>query len=202
MTGLLYIISPSADHKTINALLLHIRDWEYVGDDPFTLITTSNTNGLEPLRNLPPTSPPLLNLTTNTWATRSLQDVEAFHLTLNDSQMYIALDDEGIDTKTCILRHQATVRDPTTHAYVRTQQFQKIRVPWDELYMTWCNLEVANMDFQDFVKGRDEPGGIRGGGEDGCWFEYANYAGGQDLSDVNLERRDAELERLRALGLV
>jgi len=174
MAGLLYIISPSADHKTANDLLLHLRDWEYEGGDHFKLITTSNPYGFESCRSLQPTSPPLRDLTTSFWANYSLQDVEAFHLTLDVSDLYIALDDEGVETKTCILGHRATFRDPKTHAWVRTQQFQKIRVPWDELNMTWCDLEVDNMEFEDFVEGRDNPGGIRGGGDDGRWFEYAN----------------------------
>lgn len=197
MTGLLYIISPSADHKLINSFLLYIRDWEYGLGDQFKLITTENINDLNPLANAEPTSPPLQSFTNNAWVGRTLQDVELFHLSLNHSSLYLVLDDASVQTQTCILGHQATIRDADTGKFVHTRTFKKFRIPWDELYMTWCNLDVANMGFEDFTQDRDGTSD----GNDG-WFVYANHAEGKDLSEANLERRNAELERLRVAGLV
>ena len=199
MTGILYVISSSADHRIVNALLLHIRDWEYGMGDSFALITTSTTNSATDIK---PTSPPLHSFTNNTWANRSIEAIESFHLALKHSNLYVVLDEEGIESQTCILGHQAMVQDPETRTWKRTERFQKSRVPWDELYMTWCNIDVANMDFEDFVRERDTEGGGRGGDENE-WFEYVNHsAEWKDLSEANTKLRDAELERLRVAGLV
>ena len=199
MTGMLYVTSSSADHRIINALLLYIRDWEYGMGDSFALITTSTTNNATDIK---PTSPPLHSFTNNTWANRSIEAIESFHLALKHSHLYVVLDDEGTRSQTCILGHQPTTRNSETHAWERKEHFQKFRVPWDELYMTWCNIDVANMDFEDFVRERDTEGGGRGGDENE-WFEYVNHsAEWKDLSEGIIKLRDAELERLRVAGLV
>lgn len=207
MTGLLFTTSSSADHKALNLLLLYIRDWEYGLGDSFQIITSKQPKDIK-TQTIPsttkleaqPTSPPLTHFSNNQWANSPLSEVEAYCLALNPEagNLYVALDDTGIQNRTCILGHQAIVKDPTTRrASKHASWFQKIRVPWDELYMTWCNLDSHNMVFEDFVRDRRSSGGD----EDG-WFEYCNHATGSDLSEDNLRRRDAQIERLKGDGMI
>lgn len=212
MSGILFITSTSANYKIANLFLLHIADWEYGLGNNFQLVTSTKIKDFTPPADgneqdikAKATSPTLLSLD-SAWAGSSLSDVERFCLALpaeglesDVGSLFVVLDEEGVSSRTCVLAHRAMVKDEDSGVFQSAAWFQKIRVPWDELYMTWCNLEVSNMDFEDFTEDRID----RGGDNDG-WYEYCNHAGPghTDLSPENERRRDDEIERLSKDGLV
>ena len=66
-------------------------------------------------------------------------------------------------------------------------------MPWDEAYTIWANLNIANMDFQDFVVEDIVEG-------DSGWYQYRSI--GSVLTKENIKRKDAELARFERDGLI
>jgi hypothetical protein len=221
-TGLLFVTAPEADHKLINLMLLHIRDWEYGSGDRFKLVTTKNAYDLENApATVPPsaaaaarqdeTSPPLSSSLDNAWAGAALADVEAFCMDLMrdeennqnnnnihyNTTLYVVLDSTGAQARSCILGQRAT-NDPEEEEFAWLDRFDRMRVPWEDLYSPWCNLDIANMGFDDFTQEFDDGGE---GGEDG-WFTYKKIPGGVELSEDNRGRRDEEVRRFRDAGRI
>jgi hypothetical protein len=69
-----------------------------------------------------------------------------------------------------------------------------MRVPWELVYVTFCNLVVADLSFEDFTQefydGYD--GDDRSVGKD--------VSGGFNLSEDNRGRREREVQRYRDAG--
>jgi hypothetical protein len=203
-TGLLFVTAPEADHKSINLILLQIRDWGYGSGDSFKLVTTKNAYDLDPPVNSPQgrldaTSPPLDSSLENAWAGASLEDVEAFCLDLNrrgpyNPTLYVVVDSEGLQAHTAILGKQASSYEEDEFRYLG--YFMKMRMPQDSVYMVWCNLDISNMDFEDYMQEED---GTSGEKPDG-WFTFDEDTGGGFFSEEDLQRRNREIERLRRAG--
>lgn len=201
MTGLLFVIAPEADHKIINQILLHIRDWEYDSFDSFKLVNTKDADDLEPFEeggSIDATEPPVPIDIENAWAGNSLEDVEEFCLDLDrgsksgKGHLYVVVDSQGVRDKTCILGERMIEyeKEPITYP----ERFKKMRLPWDETYLTWCNLEIANMNFEEFTENGDaeyEETLTR------QWWTYRSVGNGPDLSDENRQKRDTRIEELR-----
>ncbi|KAF7191953.1 hypothetical protein HII31_06598 [Pseudocercospora fuligena] len=181
----LFITAEQADHEQINRLLIYLRDWEYGSGDRFSLITTQDP---ALATTTPITSPPInpAQISSNPWLGSSLPDLESFVLTTfpPGRHLFIVLDDEGLRTQTCII--VAPSFDPETGDPI-PNEFVKIRVPWDETYIVWTNLDLQNMDFEDFVQGDRLDGG---------WHVYASQTGRDpNVRESWMEERDAMLER-------
>ncbi|KAM0699566.1 hypothetical protein Q7P36_000569 [Cladosporium allicinum] len=177
-TGLLFVTAPEADHKAINLLLHNLTDWEYSkGDIWFRLVTTKNAYDLElpsGTNALDATPPSLDDTLDNAWAGSSLKDVEDFCLDVihNDPNMdigaslFIVVDSLGFQARNAILVEQAIGDEE--HEFVALESFVKMRVPWSEVFSSWCNLNVSNSDFDEMGERREERGeweGEEGGGE-------------------------------------
>jgi hypothetical protein len=190
-TGLLFVTAPEADYKLINLMLLHLRDWQYGSGDGFKLVTTKNAYDLE--SDTTSTSPPLSSSSLdNAWAGAALEDVEGFCMDL-DETMYVVVDSTGAQAHSCILGHRAI--DAEAEEFIQLDRFDKMRVPWEKLYSPWCNLEIANMDFEEFT----QEGGGGGEGEDG-WFTFQDVTEGDDLCEESRAERDREIQRFRDAG--
>jgi hypothetical protein len=216
-TGLLFVTAPEADYKLINLMLLHIRDWEYESGDRFKLVTTKNAYDLEsaPAATTTPsaaadvTSPPLSSSLDNAWAGAALEDVDAFCMDLMrdeennnnnnythyNTSLYVVLDSTGAQARSAILGQRASDYEAQDFAWL--DRFDKMRVPWEDLYSPWCNLDIANMGFEEFTREFDDGGQA---GEAGCWFTYRKILGGVELSEDNRRRRDEEVRRFRDAG--
>lgn len=155
-----FVISSSADHKLINRVLLHLRDWEY-GEEPtwdnFQLITTSTLpQGDGTLY----TTPSLTGsaLSNNEWKEKSISDIETFMLSEGNKKIglnlntFIVLDDQGVEDGTVVLLDR--LYDDEEEKL--SERFNKVRVPWAKAYIIWCNLDIANMNFEDFVEEEDD----------------------------------------------
>lgn len=206
MTGLLFVTAPEADHKAINRILLYLRDWEYECGDSFKLATTKNAYDLENVVNgesggdVEPTHPPVQVNLDNAWAGSTLDDIEAYCLDLDrnekagvNTHLYVLVDSQGLEEMNCILGERVISFDEDDKISY-PERFNKFRLPWDELYLTWCNLNISNMDFADFAEEDDANDGdtLSGG-----WWTYSSVANGPDLSDDKRQERDDEIEKMR-----
>lgn len=197
----LFIITPYVDHKLVNRLLLHLRDWEY-GEDPtwdcFKIITSESFAGAD---GESVTKPPITvaDLSNNIWASKSISDVEAFVINErnkadegNDYNLttFTILDEQSVKDGTIIVLHSPYDGDEDKVE----EKFYKVRVPWDKAYLMWCNLDIGNMDFEDFVEDTDE--------SEDDWWTYNDISDGSeaeaDGARVVKEKRDMAIAELTA----
>ncbi|KXT08549.1 hypothetical protein AC579_10248 [Pseudocercospora musae] len=118
------------------------------------------------------------------WAGLSIEDRE-------EPNLFLILDDKGVRDETVILAHRHFGEDDKY-----TNVFDKVRMPWPGGYSMWCNLDIANMDFEEFCEGEEA-------GEDGWW--EANDFGkscGDDMSDEKRELKDKMLRELQEAGKI
>jgi len=194
MPAALFNITSSADYKLINRLLLHLRDWEY-GEDPtwdnFYLITTESL----PSADSECTKPSITekDVSNNVWANKSIADIESFiikernkvnketDLNLNT---FTILDEQGVKDRTIILLDTQYNED----GEMIEDRFNKVRVPWEKAYIIWCNLDIANMDFTDFVEDAEA---------NGDWWTYMedDTDPNEETVKVKREKAIAELEK-------
>ncbi|KAG4075026.1 hypothetical protein HA402_004572 [Bradysia odoriphaga] len=195
MPGALFVVASSADQKLINRLLLHLRDWEY-GEEPtwdnFLFITSKNLPETEEAcgTTIPPISES--DLSNNVWRGKSIADVESFMLSERETvglnaNSFLVLDEQGVKDGTIILFDSLESGDEEVEV-----KFKKVRVPWDKAYIMWCNLDIANMDFEDFVDDEDC--------DESGWRNYKDWDEGQEADDSNhikVKRNNAiaELEK-------
>lgn len=227
MSGLLFVTATHTDHKTMNLLLHNLRDWEYSdGSISFRLVTTKNAydldlpEGKHMLATTPPSLPPDYS---NAWSGASLSDVEGFCLDLIKASerdeigasLFVVVDDKALEREEAIVVERE-VGENEDEEFFMLDSFIKMRVPWNETYSVWCNLSVANSDFDEMGerKGGEEgeEGGEEGGeaGEEGeeadgdefgdGWYAYTPLGG--DLSEKAAERKEKALKRLQEKGLV
>jgi len=198
MAGLLFFTAYEANHNNINEALLSMRDWDDSngGPDVFKLVT--DKSGIQPDEEGTPI--PLDHLPQNAWTGASLEVIEAYCLDLkrdnNDEQksagLSVVIDPEGLENNNCVLASMSDEFHENPGA--RRERYDKIRVPWDDVYTIWCNLDIANMNFEEFVGG-DE-------GDEQGWFRYQSIFEGDDEHREGLERKDMKVEEWRRLGHV
>lgn len=214
-TGLLFVTAPEADHKVINRLLLHLKDWEYDSGDRFRLVTSKSpdhlaqaspgaqkgdaeTGSTEPAARA--TSAPVEPGLANEWASASLEDVENFCIALEksggavktlNSHLFVVLDTEGLQDQTCVLAERVINWEADPIEYL--EEFNKARTPWYETYLAWCNLDISNINWDEMM---DE----EVAGKKGRWWVHHDEDSGEYLSDEKMEQRDAEIEKLRGEG--
>jgi hypothetical protein len=196
MAGLLFITAPEADYKDINEALLSMRDWDDSngGLDVFKLVTNRSATQNDDVG----TPIPLKSHPENAWADANLKDIEAYCLNLERGEqkgagLFVMVDSEGLESKTCILASlpEDYYDDPGAFG----GKYDKVRVPWDDVYMIWCNLDIANMNFEEFVEEEEE-------GDEQGWFTYQSIYEGDEEHQRGLEKRDRKIEKWRRLGLV
>lgn len=191
MSGLLFVTA-ELDHKQLNTILLYLRDWEYGSGDRFTLITTRNAAAvISEVKEVKETSPPVPEDLSNEWIGSTLNEIESFVLDLSRNSdgyiggQFVVIDEEGLPSKTCILGDR--VYDDEADPPARTDKFNKMRLPWDEAYIIWCNLELANMGFEEFT---DEDGDENG------WYAFRSINDGPALSEENEKKRNDDIARI------
>lgn len=155
MPPCLLFITASVDHEVANKLLFRLR--EAHDFDEFRIVTRKD--GLHIASTSPeedddyylePTIPPLQSLD-NAWIGSTFQDIEHFLLTRSPgSALYIALDDAGVASETCVIGERM-VEPNDKGEYKVVDRFEKMRQPWGDVYDIWVNLEVGNMGFEDFT---------------------------------------------------
>ncbi|KAI5241309.1 hypothetical protein E4T43_05560 [Aureobasidium subglaciale] len=203
MPGLLFVTAPEADYKIINQALLDLHEWDN-DFDSFLLMTDKEIINADDYET---TSPSLTSLAKNKWSGATMEEIEKHCLRLSQKEeethcgpLFLVLDSEGIRTKTFVLGHLPyeyhDLDDPETWK----GRFEKVRLPWDDTYIMWCNLDIANMGFEEFtVEGQDG----EGKGDEEGWFTHKQIGeAGDHLTDEGKEKRRKEEERLMEEGLV
>lgn len=215
-TGLLFVTAPEADYKAVNLLIHHLRDWEYdEGKLTFRVVTTKNAYDLElpPGTDALPTTPPSLDATfDNSWAGSSLADVEAFCLDIIHAgdqdnigpPMFVVADSEGFQARNAILVEQFC---DDNQDFKMLDKFDKMRIPWDDVYISWCGIRFGNNFF-------DQLGQRRGVDEDADsddeavdvwdlddWHDYHAH-NTSDLSEKDAKRKEKAFQRLIKGGWV
>ena len=112
------------------------------------------------------------------------------------SDNWIVIDQEGLDSSTCILVNRQF--DEETNEI--GQEFKALRLPLTEAWPMFANLDIANMDFEDWI---DEDTGVQ---EDGLYkwvgpFPTENEGITQGKSDVEA-KREAALKAAKDLGKI
>lgn len=228
--GLLFVTAPEADYKTINLLLLNLRVWEHDLDDQYRLVTTKNAFDLEispaifpdGSKNMGETSPPLHSSLENAWAGNTIEDVEGFCLDLcrtnekddngitkpdNDGNMFIILDSQALEKREVVLALRANIWEgEDKDKYVALDKFMKIRVPWEALWSVWVNLDLADMNWEEFTEdGYTEDGDERDIGNDSspddCWYAYRS-SGDCGINEKDRKRRDDLITHMREKGQI
>lgn len=201
--GLLFITAPEVDKKTINRVLIHLRDYEFSdeGDrDDFHIVSTRDAEALKTAitnGEIRSTKPPVSDETNTTvWQNATLEEVEAFMLPIIKHFYEIStdsspnnpfiLDSQGLTEKTCIVIDRQL--DENEDSSRPQDTFNKVRVPWKEVHSVWANLDISNMDFEDYC---DEEQGANGEG----WWRF-NYESFPEEEDGFEEARTKDIEKM------
>jgi hypothetical protein len=199
--GLLFITAPAADHKVINRLVLHLRDWQN-GEDPewdvFHVVSRKDPELYKSLTtsgDVNPTQPPCQEDLSNEWQNSTLEEVEAFVLSLKDghinTSIYVLLDEKGLEDKTCIVGERRF--DDETEEQMDV--FNKARVPWEEVTSMFVNLDIANVDFEDFCNEEN-------GDDEDNWFTWnsSEFGAALGLDEDELAKRGEAIKKLEDEG--
>lgn len=195
------ITAQGVDIKLINRLLLTLRDWEF-GDEPHwdqSKILCTKEDACREAGQDGRDEPPLQEFQQNQWQGVSLREIEQFMLQNprekdTGQRLFTVLDDQGVQDETVIIARRRINSDfreqPQASLYL--DEYQKTRVPWIEAHSMLCNLELANMDFEDFVD--DDSGDGEG------WWIYRPIESAEHYTKY-LSRRNAVLKELTKLDL-
>ncbi|EME86911.1 uncharacterized protein MYCFIDRAFT_172604 [Pseudocercospora fijiensis CIRAD86] len=191
---------PSPAQSSLNRFLLDVHDWEFESGARFSVVDSRNAyevgeryqDGVEPMEPGHFTEDNL----ESPWSGLSIGDVEAFCIDAaktserEEPSLFLILDDQGITDETVILAQRHFGEDDKF-----MNNFDKVRIPWSGAYSMWCNLDIANMEFEEFCEGEaDEEG----------WWEANDFAKGvgDDLSDEKRELKDEERRKLQEAGKI
>ncbi|KAK6212667.1 hypothetical protein LQW54_005089 [Pestalotiopsis sp. IQ-011] len=194
MSGKIIVTAKGADTKVLNRLLLHVRDWEFGEEDEWDRQRLLRTRDEATAKDLEEDVPPLpAGGLENQWEGLSMEEVEKI-MRLKDNKsgrtsLFMVLDDQGVRDETLVVVQRAIDWESEDSPYL--DDYNKVRVPWQEVHSMWCNLDIANMSFEEFCLGEDPP-------EDYWWTykpieEKGHY-------DEYTEERDATIKELEKLG--
>lgn len=182
----------------INHTLINMRDWDEDTDDPnaWTLVIDKGAN-----QSPEATSFPLSSLASNLWAGASIEEIETYCLERRRADqeddrgwsLFVVLDSAGIESKTCVLGSlpEEFLENPNDFE----GRYEKVRVPWEDIYTVHSNLDIANMNWEEFVQ--EEQGDSQG------WYTYQSiFDELPHLSKEGQERRHAEIAKARREGHV
>jgi len=162
------------------------------------------------------TAPPVPIEIENAWARASLRDVEEFCADMErgetkgaDPGLVVVVDGKGLREKTCVLVRKVYRRDKDGDAAssqadvdvddedrdrdqdegAKSPRFWKMRLPWEETFVSWASVSTANGDFEEMGERK------KGSKTLWEWWETGRFA-----TEAGNSVRDAEIERLRDEG--
>jgi hypothetical protein len=197
MAGLLFVTALEADFKIINHALLYMRDWEESNGELDVLRLVTDRTGTQNHQDGTPL--PLKSLPENVWTGATLEDVETYCLSLDcgddehpGASLFVVIDSEGLKNRTCVLASMPDEHYETPGTF--RGRYDKIRLPWDEFYAVWCNLDISNMNFEEFVE--EESGDGHG------WYTYQSIIEDDDYHNAGLARKNKSLGDWRQQGYI
>ncbi|KAF7342941.1 hypothetical protein MVEN_01724100 [Mycena venus] len=208
-----FITAARAPPKVVNRALLLIQDFEYTKypeESQWTLLTSKDLPNVPPPATAVPLPNPDFVLARNAFTSMSLVEINTFVRTHEDSlkeirissHNWVVIDQKGFETSTCLVCEQyynpGEEYDGEGEGGI-TSEFRACRLPWEETLITFCNLDIANMSFEDFV---DEEAGEQA---DGSWRWRScipNTKGEEIILTAAEEKREKALKALRDNGFV
>lgn len=194
MSGKIIVTATGVDNKILNRLLLHVRDWEFGEEDEWDRQRILRTRDEATAKDLEEDVPPLpAGGLENQWEGLSMEEVEKI-MRLKDNKsgrtsLFMVLDDQGVRDETLVVVQRAIDWESEDTLYL--DDYNKVRVPWQEVHSMWCNLDIANMSFEEFCLEEDPP-------ED-HWWTYKSIEE-EGHYDEYTEERDATIKELEKLG--
>ncbi|KAF8205973.1 hypothetical protein K438DRAFT_1756705 [Mycena galopus ATCC 62051] len=200
-----FITANSPSRKALNRALLLIQDFEF-SDPPYpegsqwTVLTS---------KQLPTTQPnvttlPISDLGGNDFASMSLTEINTFVRENEDalkgleisSGDWLVIDQKGFETSTCLVCEQIynfgedEDGQPDGSQEGLTSEFRACRIPYEQAHSMVVNLDLANMDFEEWV---DEDAGKQ---EDGAW-RWRSFPSGEGETGDGTD--PVEIKRAKAL---
>ncbi|KAF2441236.1 hypothetical protein P171DRAFT_434910 [Karstenula rhodostoma CBS 690.94] len=209
MPGIIIVTAEGADAPLINRLLLHVRDWEFMGgdlddSDMFTVLTTQEELPKpQQAGNELITRPPIQDFSDNEWEGLSLEEVERIMIDKDTEKdgctsLFLLLDDEGVENQTILVFNRGG-NDPEEDSFGYVDEFNKMRVPWECVYSMWCNLDIANMGFDEFSTEEEGLDSTKGGAPR-RWWTYKNFMDEGHYEPFKAKAEDA-IKELKKLDL-
>ncbi|KAJ7123518.1 hypothetical protein C8R44DRAFT_783963 [Mycena epipterygia] len=199
-----FVTAPRPSPKALNRAFLLIQDFQFIvypHESSWTLLTSKE------LPIAPPTATrlPLADISrTNDFAAMSFAEINAF-VRAHDTNLrglgfttanWVIIDRKGLETSTCLVCDQYYNGGEAGVEGGFTDEFRACRIPYEEAWIMFANLDVANMEFEDII---DLHAGKQ---EDGSWKWTAcipDTNGTQEKSEVDIKREKA-LRELRDGG--
>lgn len=190
------VTAKDIDTKLINRALLTLRDWEF-GEEPLwdtwkIVRTKEAATQLPDMRDVD--KPPFQDFQQTEWQGVSIEEVEEFMLRKGkeggQTSLFAVLDDKGVQDETIIIVKRRI--NPDAEKFLWLDEYQKTRLPWIEAHSMFCNLDLANMDFEDFVD--EESRNSQG------WYTYTPIEPAEHYAEY-LSKRDEVVKELKKLDL-
>ncbi|KAJ7291244.1 hypothetical protein C8J57DRAFT_1271938 [Mycena rebaudengoi] len=177
--------------KALTRALFLLQDFEFTetGDDSSWTLVTSKTTLSELTK---PTPLPVPDFAVNEFAGMSLDDVNAF-VRANEAGLKAMELRTGNWVCEQFYNDDEEEEEEIPEDERLTSEFRAVRCPYEEAWSIFCNLDIANMAFEDFV---DEEEGVQ---EDGAW-RWGLIDTNEKL-EVEAKRQEA-LKKLQDLGHV
>ncbi|KAE8365603.1 hypothetical protein BDV27DRAFT_156788 [Aspergillus caelatus] len=196
----IFITAPEAPIKTINKALLHLTDYEFNCPPQWTLLLTR-----APTEPTTPSIPPLPieetapTVTTNEFAFKSPDEIYTY---LDDpvtqglfkdrnlsTSNWLIIDQKGLEMESCLLVEYMLPEDREDEEG-NGEGYRMCRIPWTRAWGMFCNLDIGNMGFEEWVD--EERGPVE---EDfGAWAWVGPFEG-EDMEDMEVKRKREEAVR-------
>ncbi|KAF7296245.1 hypothetical protein HMN09_01093600 [Mycena chlorophos] len=206
-----FLTASNVDAKALTRAFLAMHDFEFNEYPPswgFVLTTSKTLPASKP----PPTTLPITTLQASEYENLSLSEINAFVRSHEQAlsaadlshEQWVVLDQAGLEGGTCVvfdhwLRDEDDDdddddddEDEDEGAGGGNDRFRACRVPWKQAHSMLSNLDIANMDFEDFV---DEDAGAEA---DGTW----KFTMDEEESTKVGEKRKKVEDELRAGGYI
>lgn len=181
----------------INHALLCMRDWEESNMELDVLRLVTDRAATQNHEVGTPFS--LKSLPENVWTGATLEDITTYCLSLNcgddehpGASVFVVIDSEGHKNRTCVLASMPDEHYENLGTF--RGRYDKLRLPWDELYAVWCDLDIANLNFEEFVEVEH--------GDDQGWFTYQSIVEDDEYHNAGLVRKNKDLDGWRQQGYI
>ncbi|KAJ6603234.1 hypothetical protein DFH09DRAFT_1124027 [Mycena vulgaris] len=199
-----FITAERFSPKALNRALLLIQDFEYSAypaDSRWMVLTSTDlTPAASPFA---ATALPFeIPANGNAFAGMSLTEINTFVRANQDALQavelsagdWLVIDQKGLETSTALVCEQYYNSGEEEHGGGEeglTDEFRACRIPYEQAWIMITNLDIANMDFEDFV---DEEAGKQ---EDGSW-KWMSFTPDEGR-DEGEEPTEPEVKREKAL---
>lgn len=113
---------------------------------------------------------------------------------------WVVIDTIGLETGTCLVTERVYESGDNDQPSGHGKRSRACRLPYEQAWGMYCNLDIANMGFEEWV---DEDAGIQ---SDGTWKWVGPFPASNEISkkieDRMQARREQALQAMKKLGHV